>query len=120
MVNKPKNIGTKGETKVVRYLQSQGIHAQRRALCGAKDQGDVELPDANCILEVKAGKMTANYGRKLKQDWLNQTIAEQANAKKPGYLVIVVYNRSIENAEVWSVCGHSFWYLDQFAQMLKE
>ena len=42
MVNKPKRLGTSFETDVVRYLQAHGAPlAERRALAGSADRGDV-------------------------------------------------------------------------------
>ena len=42
MVNKPKILGTQWETDVVRYLQAHGAPlAERRALSGPVDKGDI-------------------------------------------------------------------------------
>lgn len=42
MVNKPKRLGTEWETDVVRYLQEHGAPlAERRALSGSADRGDI-------------------------------------------------------------------------------
>lgn len=42
MVNRPKIKGTAAETAIVRYLNVHGFpHAERRALAGAVDKGDV-------------------------------------------------------------------------------
>ncbi len=42
MVNRPKRLGTEFETDVVRYLREHGAPlAERRALAGSADRGDV-------------------------------------------------------------------------------
>ena len=42
MVNRPKRLGTEWETDVVRYLREHGAPlAERRALSGSADRGDV-------------------------------------------------------------------------------
>lgn len=53
MSARPKDIGTKAETAVVRYLIACGIPAERRALAGAADQGDVWAAAGRAVLEVK-------------------------------------------------------------------
>lgn len=118
MANKSKAKGTKGETKVVRYLQEHGIEAQRRALAGSKDVGDVEYQssEGKRILEVKTGKMTSNYNRTQKEQWLGQTREEAKNSGMEAHLVINRYNRSINDSEVWSADGTTFWYLDDFVK----
>lgn len=119
MSNKSKGIGTRAETKVVRYLEEHGIKAERRALHGSQDLGDILVPDHKFILEVKAGKQTQQYGRKLKEEWLRQTHTESENAGLMGFLVIAVHGRSTRDYEVWSDDGNSFWYLDQFTASIQ-
>jgi len=42
VTNKAKQIGTRWESEVVAYLQDHGHpHAERRALAGAEDRGDI-------------------------------------------------------------------------------
>ena len=57
MANPNKNKGTAAETAVVKYAWTQGFHeAERIALAGANDQGDVVLQrNPKIIIEVKAG-----------------------------------------------------------------
>ena len=123
MANPSKAKGTKGETRVVNYLLSQGYKAQRRALSGSEDKGDIEYSYGNHgqvrILEVKTGKMTQNYSRSTRNEWLRQTEVEQHNAKMTAHLVVVRFGRAIEDAEVWSVDGQTFMYLDEFANHCK-
>ena len=55
MTNRPKAIGTAAETAVVRYLAAHGFpNAERRALHGATDLGDITGTPSLCW-EVKGG-----------------------------------------------------------------
>ena len=124
MANKNKAKGTRAESRVVKYLESHGIKARRKALSGSKDEGDVELPELNCCLEVKTGKMTANYSRSQLEEWFEQTSIEEKNSGQPCYLVIVRYRRKIEDAEVWYPCWTGdkaiFQYLNDWCEQIKK
>src|SRR5215475_9119314 len=65
--------GTAAETAVVGYLQSMGFpHAERRALNGAKDRGDVAGIPAT-VIEVK------NQVKAELAEWLKEAEAERDN-----------------------------------------
>lgn len=103
-MGRQKAIGTRAETEVVRYFQAHGWNAERIALHGKDDCGDVKISTefyAPAILEVKAGKQTWNYNRAQLIKWLAETKREIANSGMAGYLVIRRYQRSIDDAEVW-------------------
>ena len=134
MANKSKQIGTRAETKVVKFLRSYGYGARRKALAGNKDEGDVELFDAPRLckpitLEIKAGKQTANPNRTQLEEWIRQARVEAARSgEDKAYLCVVRYNRKIEDADVWSqyfdfdsdyigIIRHQ--YLDEFAEFFK-
>lgn len=118
MANKSKQKGTRAETKVVKALLEAGLRAERRPLKGSKDEGDVIVED-RYILEVKAGKQTANYSRKQKKEWMRQTKEERKNSGKHAYLIIVRYNRRLQDAEVWACDEHTFFWFDEFIGQLK-
>lgn len=124
MSNPNKQKGTAAETKVVRYLQAAGLEAQRRALAGSKDQGDIEytgvspLYSGKKILEVKCGKQTANYSRGKKNEWLKQTQEEAINSQMDAHLVILIHNHSIKDAEVWNAEGNEFYFFDDFVKRI--
>lgn len=125
MGNKSKAKGTRAESRVVKYLESHGIEARRKALSGSKDEGDIELPKWNICLEVKAGKQTANYSRSQFEEWMRQSREEEKNSGQRCYLVIVRYNRKIDDAEVYLDTNPTlFRYLDdwckQKASLIKE
>ena len=78
MTNRSKDKGTAAESAVVTYLQSRGWHyAERRALHGDQDKGDVAgiygVAGA-VVVEVKACKTQAVPA------WLREAKAEQAHA----------------------------------------
>lgn len=118
MANRSKQKGTRAETKVVKALLEAGLSAERRPLKGSKDEGDVIVED-QFILEVKAGKQTANYSRTQKEEWLRQTREEKRNSGKTAFLVIVRYNRRLQDAEVWTDDGCCFFWFDVFIRQLK-
>lgn len=75
MVNKPKAKGTAAESAVVSFLQSAGFpHAERLALQGGKDRGDITgIP--GIVVEVK------NCQEYTFSAWLGECQAETENAK---------------------------------------
>jgi len=103
VVNRPKAIGTAGETAVVRYLQANGFpNAERRALAGAYDLGDITgTPDV--AWEVKAGHAAWEASDKLIDSWLVETEVERVNAHASlGFLVVA--RRGKPPAQWWAVC----------------
>lgn len=84
MVNRPKIKGTAAETAVVGYFREHGWpYAERRALTGSLDKGDIAgLP--GLAVEVKY----ANGGIRM-GTWIAETGVERLNAKADhGILVI--------------------------------
>lgn len=68
---RPRDIGTAAETAVVRYLRNHGFpHAERRALRGARDAGDITGTPGICW-SVKGGQMAKDAGDGLVEDWLS-------------------------------------------------
>lgn len=121
MANPSKAKGTRAETAVVNYLRACGVEAHRKPLSGSKDLGDVDVEDY-CILEVKAGKMTANPNRGQLTEWWRQALAEGENANRPCALVVVRYRRAITDADVYVKCKgvKAHMYLDEFADLVKQ
>ena len=122
LMSKSKDIGTRGETKVARFLNERGVKAERRALSGAEDKGDVKIlfkQKEEMTLEVKTGKMTVNPSRSQIEEWIRQAVVEGGNAGCSAALVIVRFRRKIEDAEVYipGSSWHQFMYLDQFAEL---
>lgn len=89
MVNRPKDIGTRGETAVVKAARACGFGcAERRALAGSADVGDVLLCPG-VIVEVKAGQQTANPSDRQVAAWIAETVAEQGNARADVALLVL-------------------------------
>lgn len=108
MANPSKQKGTVGETKAVKFMGGYGIKAKRKALTGSADCGDL---DVHCVLgdvifEVKAGKQTANPNRSLLGEWMRQTEEESKNSGCRGFLLVLRYNRSTKDADVWWEGSH--------------
>jgi hypothetical protein len=107
-VNKPKAIGTATETAVVRYLQAHGFpQAERRALRGIEDAGDVTGCPGLCI-EVKGGEAAKSASDLLVADWLEETEKERVNAGAD-VGVLVLQRRGVGPANAgrwWAVMLH--------------
>lgn len=74
MVNRSKNKGTTAETAIVAYLRDNGFpQAERRALSGTQDKGDVAGVVEN-VIEVK------NCSRDALPQWIDEVEAEKLNA----------------------------------------
>jgi hypothetical protein len=102
MVNRPKNIGTTAETAVVRYLRANGFpQAERRALAGALDLGDiVGVPGA--VIEVKGGKAAEVASDSQVTAWMAETELERRNARaEVGLLVRKRKAVGASNAGQW-------------------
>src|SRR5690606_36898147 len=86
-MSRSKDIGTRAETAVVRYLRGAGWpHAERRALTGARDLGDV-TGTPGIVWEVKARKALIS-DREI-AEWMDETETERVNADAEiGVLVV--------------------------------
>lgn len=126
MSNPSKQKGTHGETSVVKFLREAGWEAERKALTGSKDCGDIRArrsPDSPWItIEVKCGKQTANPNRTQMEDWLKQARVEAINSNEyTSVLCILRYRRKIKDAEIYiqpaveGKCIREQMYLDEFA-----
>lgn len=97
-MNPSKQKGTAFETAVVRYLQANGFpQAERRALAGKDDRGDVSLGSGytDWVLEAKATKSIDLAGA------LNEASREAANAKAPYYAAVIKRrNHMVDSAYV--------------------
>lgn len=69
---RPKDIGTAAETAVVRYLRTAGWpHAERRALRGVQDAGDI-TGTPGLAWSIKAGQYARDPSDKQIQEWLSE------------------------------------------------
>ena len=79
-MSRQKQIGTAAESAVVRYARHAGFDlAERRALAGATDLGDILLAPG-AIIEVKAGKAAERASDARILHWLVETERERVNA----------------------------------------
>lgn len=100
-MNRPKQIGTAGESGLVRTLRSlyafPDDRCRRMTLGGRYDVGDVhaEFPDGvTVVIEVKSGKQADAATLKDLGDWQAETDVEARNAGTP-YRMLVVKRRSV-------------------------
>ena len=76
MVNKSKIKGTSAESAIVTALVEEGwIHAERRALAGSADRGDINMGGFPVVIESK------NCATISVSSWLRETAVEKANAR---------------------------------------
>lgn len=101
-VSRSKQIGTEGETAVVRFLADNGWpHAERRALRGTNDYGDVTGTPALCW-EVKAGHAAEACQDADLRQWQDQTDAETKHSRADlGILVIKRKGKGTPNVGQW-------------------
>lgn len=101
-MTRPKDIGTIGETAVVRYLVANGFpHAERRALAGQYDLGDIVGTPGVCW-EVKAGKVAEACAGGHLREWQDQTDVERENSRSDiGVLVLKRKAVGAANAGQW-------------------
>lgn len=125
-----KDIGTDAERAVVRYLQANGWpHAERRALRGQLDAGDIAGTPGICW-EVKGGDAARAASDAVVDVWLSETEQERFNADAEfGVLVMQRAGKGPANAgRWWSVvtvhtlrllCGDSFYNTAHYAQPVR-
>ncbi|MFC9089019.1 hypothetical protein [Nocardiopsis dassonvillei] len=99
----PRSIGTRAETGVVRYLRTVGWpHAERRALAGGKDLGDITGTPGLCW-EIKGGKVAERATDADIARWLTETEAETANCGADvGILVTKRAGYSAARVDAWA------------------
>ena len=101
-----KDKGTRAETAVTRYCRGFFPAAERRALHGRQDVGDILLAPG-IIIEVKAGKTAQTASLRKIRDWIAETQREVANAGAD--IGLLVTQRQglglgrVEDWECWSV-----------------
>lgn len=91
MANRPKDIGTKAETAVLKQILPYFPTAERLSLKGVADEGDI----GHCgdfIFEVKGGKQTHLIGDQKLAQWMGEAIIEATN-RQIGYGVLVVQRK---------------------------
>lgn len=114
MVNKPKNKGTAGESAVVAYLRTAGFpYAERLALQGGKDRGDITgIP--GIVIEVKAVQEYSFNG------WLSEARVERDNAGAD-FGIVVAKPRLVGTTRTgqWFALMYAYDYLALLSQVVK-
>jgi hypothetical protein len=103
-VSRSKDIGTRGETAVVKVAKLHGFpFAARRTLKGSADEGDVQLDSrGRVIVEVKAGKAAESASDNQIAKWLDETERERVNAgAERAFLVVKRAGKGDRNAGLW-------------------
>ncbi len=105
---RPKDIGTEAETAVVRVMNGAGWpHAERRALRGNLDCGDI-TGCPGLVIEVKGGKAAKTASDGQVTAWLDETETERVNARADiGVLVMARAGIGPANAHMWWAIVHS-------------
>lgn len=108
-MSKSKAKGTAWESAVVDCLQTLGVpHAERRALNGAADKGDIAgLPGV--VIECK------NAARVELGSWVDEAVAERDNARAA--VGVVWHKRRGHTAAALGFVTMPGW---QFVQLLRE
>lgn len=102
MTNRPKAIGTAAETAVVRYLAAHGFPAaERRALHGATDLGDI-TGTPQIVWEVKGGEAAKDASDKRVAAWFDEAREEAGNAGAT-YGFLIVQRRQKGVRDWWAV-----------------
>lgn len=102
MTNRPKAIGTAAETAVVRYLAAHGFPAaERRALHGATDLGDI-TGTPGIVWEVKGGEAAKDASDNQIADWMDEAQTEAGNAGATyGFLIVARRRKNVR--DWWAV-----------------
>ena len=110
MTNRPKQIGTSCETAVVRAAQPLGFPlAERLALAGAQDLGDVRLAPY-VHLEVKGGKAAETASDAQIEAWMVETERELAHARAlAGALILKRKGVGAARAHLWWAYVRASW-----------
>jgi Holliday junction resolvase len=104
---KSKAKGTTAEREVVRYLQNWWPAAERRALSGNKDKGDVAgIPGV--VVEVKAAKTLQLAA------WQRETLVERENAGVD--LCVLVVKRPYKAVFEWDAYLPAEQFKDAFME----
>lgn len=107
-MSKQRDKGTKWETAIVDYLRTKGFpHAERRALHGTHDLGDISgIPGV--VIEAK------NQARHSWAEWLDEAVDETRNASADVGVVWAHRRGKASPADGYVVMSG-----DQFAWLLK-
>lgn len=104
MRTKSKDIGTRAESAVVKWLQRNGWpEARRLPLTGALDGGDIDLGRmAGAVLQIKAGRAAERASDNQVAAWVRQAEGQALNSgAQVGLLVTKRAGYGLERVEHW-------------------
>ena len=108
-MSRAKQRGTAWETAVVNYLQTSGWpHAERRALNGNTDRGDITGLPGVCIEAKSAARVELG-------EWLKEMLTEKTNARADVGAVWIKRRGKTSPGDAYVVMDGR-----QFVQLLKE
>lgn len=115
MTTKSKQIGTRTETMVVRYLREHGFpHAERRVLAGTYDLGDI-LVERRIIAQVKGGQAAEQASDPKLRQWCEDTEKQRQNAKaEHAFLVVKRAGHGVTKIGGWWVVTNNMGLLCRF------
>ncbi len=99
LMNRAKAKGTWAETQVVRLFQDYGWKAERKALAGRFDQGDIWVADGSFIIEVKNYADAASWA-KLRA-WQEEAAVEAMRGPRGAMPLLVVKRPGSGKAADW-------------------
>lgn len=110
-MSKARAKGTLGENGVVNYLKEHGFkYAERRALAGSNDKGDVAGING-IVIEVK------NHKTYKISEWIKETEIEKENASADfGILIVKPNGVGVSNTRKW----WAVMTLEDVAALLKQ
>jgi hypothetical protein len=110
-MSKSKDIGTAAETAVVRYLIEHGVIADRAALAGANDRGDIHALRGAVVIEVKSRKTAPSAGQIAA--WMGELdrAAQRVTSCDVAALVVKRPGAGPANAGQWWVHMRAFDFL---------
>lgn len=99
---RPRDIGTVAEAAVVRYLRTAGFpHAERRALRGNQDAGDITGTPGLCW-SVKAGAYAREPSDGRIEEWLDELETQRINAEAAWGVLITRRHRAADPSDWWA------------------
>jgi hypothetical protein len=101
-VSRSRQKGTGWETAVVRYLQDNGFPAERAAMHGAVDRGDIWCPSAGTV-ECK------NEGIYRLSEWADELEIEVANGKTDYGFVVAHRKGKSSPADAYVLTTGRLW-----------
>jgi len=115
MSNPSKAKGTFVESAVVKEFLANGIHAQRTALAGSQDVGDIHVRRGRMVIECKGGEAAHSASWNLLADWWQEAESEAFRVGECDIAVLVVKRKGSGKARDW----RAFVRIDEYLWVTK-